>query len=241
VSAEHTLDPYRAVRDYVDNDGSLQWKHKEIAKDLYSMGDVMRNYFFSPKNTDDYEMPPTLVGVEDMRHDTLAAYYLVENPLGLRYQISMNSLWIDRPKWELYETLLHEIIHLFQENNPELTKCTNGYHNRTFVEIAEEVGLHPRLGVGSHTSPADGQFERLMGRYDIAKPEYAKALPPIETNGNAYKFWWDDNRGRRKGASTLLKWVCDCQPPQNSVRTGRKDLMAMCLGCGQVFKPEALG
>lgn len=233
---ETSADPYSAVRGYVENGGAVGWKHKEAAQDLYSMGDVFRTYLFSPKNPGDYEMPPVLVGVEPMRYQTLAAYYLVENPVGLKYQISLNSLYIDRPKWELYETLAHEMLHLYQENHPDLPSCKGGYHNTNFIELAEEIGLHPALGTGCHLKPADGQFERLMERYGVNRPGYAKELPPPDLDGK-WKYWWDDNRGKKKGASTLLKYVCDCNPPYN-IRTGRKDLMALCLICNGVFKLE---
>ena len=236
MAVETGANPYKAVKDYVENGGPKDWKHQQRVADLYSMANVMRMYFFSPKEPGQCLMPEPLVGVELLRVETLACYYLVENPLGLKYQISMNSLYLDRPIWEQYESLAHELVHLYQENHPDLPKCKRGYHNEAFVSIAEDIGLHPRLGLGCHVAPADGQFARLMERYEVKKPEYVKTIPPLPPSGK--KNWWDDDRGSRKGASTLLKWVCACQPPKNSVRTGRKDLMALCLSCGKVFSPE---
>lgn len=54
-------------------------------------------------------------------------------------------------------------------------------------------------------------------------------------------WWWDEDRGGKRGSSTLVKYVCGCPPPKNSVRTGRKDLQAQCLTCGTIFKAETVG
>src|SRR5712692_919795 len=177
-------------------------------------------------------MPQPLVAVEEMDIRTLGAYYLKENPLGLKWQISVNAKWAHRPKWELYETLTHELVHLYQENHPDLPKCKNGYHNKEFVAIAEDIGLHPALGIGWHKRPADGQFEHLMDRYGIEKPAYAKdkhlSVPP-----GAKKAWWDDDRGGKpKGSSTLTKYVAPACPKRKdhpcTFRAGVKDLTVRC-------------
>ena len=56
-----------------------------------------------------------MIAVDALRHDTLAAHRLTYNPNGLPFEIIMNALWIQRPRWELAETLLHKSVHLFQE------------------------------------------------------------------------------------------------------------------------------
>lgn len=76
-----------------------------------------------------------------------------------------------------------------------------------------------------------------MAHYGVERPAHARDVPPIPP-ADKKNHWWDDDRGSRKGASTLLKWVCACDPPRNSVRTGRKDLEALCLVCGTHFALE---
>lgn len=230
------VEPNIIIREYVENDGARGWAHKQMAQNLYEWADVFKYYFLSPQNESQPVIPNLLVAVASLRMDTLAAYRLTENPNGLPYEIIMNSMYLNRPLWEILETELHEMAHLFQENTPGYRKCVNGYHNAEFVEICESLGLHPRPGSGAHWKPADGQFGRLMERYGIPKPDYAEEaeVPP----GKKKEYWWDRDRGGRRGSSTLLKYICKCEPPKNSVRTGRRDLTALCLACGDVFKPE---
>jgi hypothetical protein len=108
-------EPNKVIKTYVEKDGPKDWQWQQQAKDLYEMGNVFRMYFFSQLRPDQYVMPQPLVAVEELDVRTLGAYYLVENPLGLKYQISLNAKWIKRPRWELYETLLHvmwDTLHL---------------------------------------------------------------------------------------------------------------------------------
>ncbi|MDO8673422.1 MAG: SprT-like domain-containing protein [Dehalococcoidia bacterium] len=228
-----TENPNLLIKDFVESDGPSSWKHKEYAKDFYNMAEVMRLYFFSAKDAGDYQMPQPLVGIENLGYRTLACYYLVENPVGLRYQISMNSVYLDRPPYEQYETLCHEMIHLYQENHADLPKCKNGYHNLAFVEIAESIGLHSRLGSGAHWKPADGQFQRLLDRFSIPKPSYSAEaeVPPADKKS----YWWDKDRGNKKGSSTLLMYTCKCEPPFK-IRSGRSNLTALCKACGSDFE-----
>lgn len=228
-------EPNRAVREYVESDGPREWEHKEPARGLYEWADVFRFYFFSAGKPGDYALPQPLVAVAPMRIETLAAYRLVPNPNGLPYEVIMNSHWLKRPQWEILETLLHEMVHLYQENAPGMVRCKPPYHNQQFVDLCEQLGLHSRLGSGAHWKPADGQFEALMTRYGVEKPVYAIVIGP---DGPKKKYWWDDDRSRRKGSSTLLKYVCGCPAPKNSVRSGRKDLMALCLICNETFRAE---
>jgi sarcosine oxidase delta subunit len=183
-------------------------------------------------------MPVPLIAIEDLDVRTLGAYYLRENPRGLRWQISLNAKWAHRPAWELSETLLHEMVHLYQENHPQLAKCRHGYHNRAFVEICAEIGLHPALGIGWHLRPADGQFARLMARYAIERPPHAMGA---EVSPSDKKSWWDDDRGgKSKGSSTLTLYTCpDCSKrPICKFRCGHDALKVRCVECDGRFYPQ---
>jgi SprT-like family len=232
-------EPNKAIKTYVEKDGPKDWEWQPQAKDLYEMSNVFRMYFFSQLRPDQYTMPQPLVAVEDLDVRTLGAYYLRENELGLKYQISLNAKWIHRPKWELYETLVHEMVHLYQENAPEsegLGKCKRGYHNQKFVEICEDAGLHPALGLGWHLRPADGQFARLMARYEVERPAHAEGA---KVEPGSKKSWWDDDRGGKpKGGSTLVLYTCaTCtRKPACKIRAGRRDLEIGCRICSGDFR-----
>ncbi|MCL5962672.1 MAG: hypothetical protein M1358_25745 [Chloroflexi bacterium] len=41
------IDPNKVIRGYVENEGAVEWKHRELADELYKWGDIFRFYFFS--------------------------------------------------------------------------------------------------------------------------------------------------------------------------------------------------
>lgn len=234
-----SIDPNRQVRKYVER-GARRWEHQKIAAELYKWSDVFRFYFLRPQAEYQPEIPNLVIGVESMRIDVLASYHLKENSVGLPYEITFNEHYIKRPIWELNESLLHEMVHLFQQETPGMQPCKHNYHNAQFVAICEELGLHPRLGSGAHWRPADGQFERLMTRFGVNKPAYAEAgnveVPPESPK----KHWWDDDRGKAKGKSNLILYLNpDCKKKQPcKLRSGRSDLNIVCQDCGGKFDPQ---
>ena len=157
--------------------------------------------------------------------------------------IGFNEHYISRPLWETLETMVHEMIHLYQENTPGLQPCKHGYHNTQFVEIAEEIGLHPLLGIGAHWLPATGQFARLMARYGVERPKHAER-DFAKPDGKKAPYWWDGDRhggDKPKGKSTLILYICpDCtrQPMGCKIRSGRADLDIKCNRCGGTFVPQ---
>jgi hypothetical protein len=230
--------PNLIIKDYISNDGAQAWQHKDVARQLYWISDVNSRFLLAPRDETQPPIPRLVLAFPELQYNVLAACRLKENPLGLSYEISLNAKYLDRPLYELAESLLHEQIHLLQEFVPGYTRSSHGYHNQEYVSLAESAGLHPRLGSGAHWKPADGQFRRLMERLDIKPPDYSQdvVIPPSLPKVN----WWDPDRGPRTGSSTLLKYICDCPPPGNSVRTGRRDLQAMCLACGTIFKADMI-
>jgi hypothetical protein len=125
-----------------------------------------------------------------------------------------------------------------RKGNERFQGCKSGYHNKQFVEIAEELGLHPLLGVGAHWRPGDGQFARLMEPLEVEKPDHAKGEFEKPDKPKDGKFWWDDNRGKKKGTSTLTLYTNpECpQPAPCKLRAGRKDLHLSCDDCSGKFQ-----
>lgn len=227
--------PNRIIKEYIESDGPKDWAWQPVAKDLSNMSDLFRFYVFQIKHSGDYEMPVPLIALEELDVRTLGAYYLRENPLGLRWQISLNTKWAHRPAWELYETLCHEMVHLYQENHPTLENCKHGYHNRQFVDLCEEIGLHPKVGEGFHLRPADGQFARLMERFGIERPAYSEKV--VVKPGEKQNWWDEDRGGKPKGASNMALYTASECPhsPSCKIRSGRKDLRISCDECGGKF------
>jgi hypothetical protein len=106
------------------------WEYKEAAKYLYRMANIFKDRLIDPiLHTDRKRLPDPVISFENLRnHNTLAAYTLARNPQGLLFEITMNTQhYVDNTKnpnqkvwqfgkWAQLETLLHEQIHLWQQN-----------------------------------------------------------------------------------------------------------------------------
>ena len=241
-SVEGRPSPNEAIRKYVQSpDGPIDWKHRERAAWLYDMSRIIGNVFYAPRDEGQPPMPDIVIGVDHMRVDTYAAYHLDPNALGIRYEITFNDHHMNRSEWSLLETLTHEMGHVVQE---ELFR--NGakppYHNKAFVDMMESLGIHPKLGEGYHTRPADlqGQFGRLMAYLGIEPPKPSPNASGDATGG-AKVSWWDAAGGRPKGKSTLaLYTAAECtRDPICKLRSGRQDLKISCMTCQGQFHPQA--
>jgi hypothetical protein len=174
--------------------------------------------------TDRGRLPDPVISFHDLRNRrTLAAYTLHRNPQGLLDEITFNTVHYDEEdgkkvwhygKWAQLETLLHEQVHLWQQNFGEHpVKPGRVSHNKEFVAKCEGYGLHPLPVAGCHMAVADGVFAQLMGELGIPRP----ADVPIDRR-ESKKDWFRPTL--EKGRSSLRKWVCpDCGL---SVRIGIK-------------------
>lgn len=199
------------------------WEYAEEAAYLYRISNLFKDCLLDPILLTDRgrRLPDPVISFENLRNlNTLAAYTLVRNPQGLLYEITMNiqqyaDVIIDgkgKKQWELgkwaqLETLLHEQVHLWQQNfgqNP--VKPGRPYHNKEFVEKCESLGLHPKLGPGYHVKPADGVFANLMKELGIESPDLSNRTMGFDMD---WFYWYLDTDGKmRKGKSTLHKWTC---------------------------------
>ena len=209
------IDAKLAVKRNAEN--ANDWEFSEEAKYLYGMAEIFRDRLFATMlPTEQGELPDPVISFDDLRNKkTLAAYTLRRNPQGLLDEITFNKVhYVEEEgkkvwkfgRWAQLETLLHEQVHLWQQNfgkrpvNPE--KVT---HNKEFVDICEQLGLHPLPVVGAHYAVADGPFAQLMGELGIERPD---DVPRIE--GKSSKRNWF-RPVPEKGKTTLHKWVCpDC-------------------------------
>jgi hypothetical protein len=218
--------PHEAIRHHVET--AQDWEWHSMATTLYQWTDRFSDRFFERK------MPEALLSFERMDVRILAAYTLQRNPQGLLYEITLNTHHLGRPMWETLETLMHEYVHLWQQNLGEHPVKRN-YHNREFVAKCETLGLHPAIGTGVHLRPAEGAFAEFVKAYGVAEPP-ATSEVILDGKGRPLDWWYLSGDRERRGRSTLSKWSCGCQ----NVRVGTKEFHASCTRCGHAFsKVEA--
>ena len=135
--------------------------------------------------------------------------------IGLNGEIAINRRYLElREPWQVLGTLLHELVHAWQEVHGKPGK--GNYHNRQFRDKARSLGLIVNQRGHTHYD-AESPFFRCLATYEIDVP----TIPP-----NEYIV---------RGASKLRKWSCKCEPPIN-VRVAVSHFNAQCLWCGTVFQ-----
>ena len=215
-----TADPQPEVRKNAET--ARDWEFKDEAAYLYRMATLFKDRFLDPIHlTDRNRLPDPVISFRNLRNlNTLAAYTLARNPQGLLFEISMNIQQYEEKKvegkidmvwifgrWAQLETLLHEQVHLWQQNfGRDPYRQGRSQHNAEFVEKCESLGLHTKPGGGYHTRLADGPFALLMNELGIEAPQLPKT--DEEPNMDWYKWFLDIQGKRRKGRSSLHKWTC---------------------------------
>jgi hypothetical protein len=180
-------------------------------------------------------MPDPVISFDALKVKTLAAYTVHRNPQGLLDEVTFNVKHYEDVEgkkrwkwgeWSKYETLLHEQIHLWQQNKGKNPYKGGSYtHNREFVIKAEDFGLHVAYGVGWHTDIADDPFASLMEERGIPRPQ---DVPRAEGT----KLDWF-RLAPEKGRSTLMKYSCACG---EHIRVGSKNWPgAICKKCGTEY------
>jgi hypothetical protein len=146
----------------------------------------------------------------------MAAYTLHRNPQGLLDEITFNTGHYEDQqgnkvwrfgRWAQLEALLNEQVHLWQQNfDEDPVKPEKVYHNKEFVDKCESLGLHSKLGKGSHIAVADGVFAKLMGELGIESPHNVSNIEELRRDW--FRFFNGLDGKEKKGTSTLKKWCC---------------------------------
>jgi hypothetical protein len=142
------------------------------------------------------------------------------NGFGLKGEIAINARYLagQRQLWEVLGTLLHELLHAWQEVHG--TPGKRNHHNAEFQAKARELGLVvDRRGVTGYA--ANSPFKELLRQCGVSVPDHEVVAP----------------KERPRGESKLKKWSCGC----TNVRVAVTDFRAMCLKCGNEFRRDSAG
>lgn len=145
---------------------------------------------------------------------------------GRYYEIAIVAEFLQRPSAEIIETLLHEMVHLYNLQTGISDTSRNGfYHNKTFKNAAEAHGLdvfYSKQYGWAITSLSSSTKEMLL---NLSIDEEAFRL-----------FRLDDSSGEGKGKSHSIKYVC--RMCGNSVRATKK-VHILCIDCDAKMVDES--
>lgn len=140
---------------------------------------------------------------------------------GAQHEINIGAGTLDRPIEDVIATLLHEMIHMYNDTVLNVQDCSRGgtYHNRQFKQTAESHGLvvtrSDKYG-WSHTEPADELVEWIL-KNDISE---------IRLNRN------EPYGIRVAGGNTAANGGVTTTPPKRNAHSIRY----CCPRCGQIAR-----
>ena len=188
---------------------SVQWEHQPLAREMHRWFDIFNAEFFEGA------LPTPFLQFERARQSNLGHYRPGRNAVGAQHEINLNALHLDQPLPEILGTLLHEIVHQWQEIHGKPGK--GGYHNQQFTEKCAALGIPCTGGYNSYGLGYTKPFVLLLREHGV---QAEIVLPSILSEPPAAV----------RGASKMKKWRCGCTNIRAAVV-----ISAKCLKCDTVF------
>lgn len=141
------------------------------------------------------------------------------------YEINICADTPSEGKKQVYETLLHEMAHLYNMENGINDISNNGYyHNKRFKETAEAHGLKAgKNKYGWSNTTLDDEAEEFVEKFDDIEVRYIS--PQIASNGAD----GGEEEEKTPKKRTTFKHVC---PVCGAIaRTTKEDIRLICGDC----------
>lgn len=139
-----------------------------------------------------------------------------------RYEINISAEHINRPIVETMDTLLHEMVHLYNMENG-VQDCSRGgsYHNKRFKEASERFGFYydmekPDKKHGWSFSKLKPETVKLIESWPIDKESFSLARKVFTKEG-----------GKKKSNSFKL----ECPSCETKVRASKEGVKIKCAEC----------
>jgi hypothetical protein len=207
-------DTNKAIRKIETN--TKEWKFSNLSEQLYIWFDRFNERFF--QNV----LKPPVISFEKTSSRTLGHYVLGRNAFGLKWNININRQYSGSQLVNILAILLHEAIHLWQEEfgKKKGKRNYNNYHNIEFRTKAKLIGI-PCSNYGATLCLQD-PFVSFLREHGISVDCNAVS------NGESGRKLFDPILGNSK----LKKWSCGC----TNVRVAIADFRAKCLKCNNEFQ-----
>jgi len=200
-----------------------EWQYSNIAKDLINWIEKFRSEF----NLD--FLPKPCLKIDLIHPLAYGTYRFGFNDIGTQYEISINSLYLKRPFWDVLRTLLHEILHQREEFNGYKIKNKRGqYHSSAYRDTAKEFGIPCNKWGQNLGLVKGGPFHNLLVKHGV--------------NLEEIKFYDEDDKEVEKRVPTrkgkLRKWHCSCNQPVNIWAARGRELKITCNECLALFERD---
>jgi predicted SprT family Zn-dependent metalloprotease len=148
----------------------------------------------------------------------------------IRHEISLNpSTLRSRPAIEVASTLVHEMVHLWQQEFGKPSR--RGYHNTEWAAKMDEVGLVP----SSTAAPGGARVGQLVSHYIADGGRFAVAFAAMPAE---YLLPWsceepEEERGKTTRSRNKVKYCC---PGCEANVWGAPGLSILCGECSEAFE-----
>lgn len=166
-------------------------------------------YDFFNRELFDGELPRVLLNFSRRAHSVgFFAPERWDNGAVVTHEISLNPSYLkDRDPIEVAATLVHEMVHLWQQERG--TPSRTGYHNAQWAERMEQVGLCP-----SETgAPGGRKVGPRVSHYIVDGGAFARAF-------------------QRMPLELRLPWRCQAESDGGNGGKSRNKVKYGCAGCG---------
>ena len=183
-----------------------EWELQPLVRELQIWATRMNDEF-------GLRIPEISLRVDWLSRWRLGHFRYGHNGFGLKGEIAINRLYLEREFWGLLGTLCHELVHAWQQAHGTAGK--HNYHNKQFREKAAELGLIvDARGRTDYVQPSP--FMALLSRFEVNVPVLPKKNLSTRSVGN----------------SKLKLWTCGC----TKARVAIADFQAICLKCSNRFE-----
>lgn len=155
-----------------------------------------------------------------------------------KHEINIASGTLDRPLEAICASLLHEMVHMYNDTVQNIADCSRGgtYHNKQFAKEAEahwlHVEKHPTYGY-CLTSPTDELLEWLLDHPELREIEMCRKVPGLTAVGVGTRSTQGGTVAPiSPGHSHHRRYVCPCC---NTIIRATKIVRVICADCGVQF------
>ena len=188
-----------------------EWEHQNLYSALVTWADRMNQEFF------DGELPPAAISIEPIRARAFATYQMHREGLGLKYRISFNTRHLPRPLGDTLTTLLHEMVHQWEE--VERGSRPGGRHTVAFYRRARSLGIETRRRDGRRIRVLEGgRLACLLAKHGVEVPTLVQIYEPAPPSVPELK---------------CALWRCPCR--QEIFVQEHATVDAKCRRCGKHF------
>lgn len=150
----------------------------------------------------------------------------------LKYEINIVAEYLNRDKYSVIGTLLHEMVHLYNLTNNIKDVSRNGtYHNKKFKSAAEEHGLvvEYNSSIGWAVTNLKDETKEIVDKMGLDEKAFTMARVDFFNNNSEM----NNGEGIKKVESSSRKYVC---PSCNTIIRATKEVKIICGDCGCEFE-----